>query len=117
MNGSKPFTLQRRRAFLVFDDPQYEGLHIEARLDVDLRTFLDLQLLAGGVDAKAEDLKQAFIMFGDKILESWNLVDEDGTELSADASGFLSLPPTLGTLILGAWTNAATSVGEASASE
>ena len=56
-------------------------------------------------------------MFGDKILESWNLVDEDGTELSADASGFLSLPPTLGTLILGAWTNAATSVGEASASE
>ena len=117
VNGAKPYTLQRRRAVLVFDDPQYEGLHIEARLDVDLRTFLDLQLLAGGVDAKAEDLKQAFIMFGDKILESWNLVDEDGTELSADASGFLSLPPTLGTLILGAWTNAATSVGEASASE
>lgn len=116
-NGVRPFTLQRRRAVLVFDTEEYEGLHIEARLDVDLRTFLDLQILTGSGENDANDLKNAFTMFGDEILESWNLQDEDGTPLSADSVGFLTLPPSLGTAILGAWSNAATAAGEASSSE
>ena len=115
-NGVKPFTVQRRRAVLVFDDPELEGIRIEARLDVDLRTFLDLQSLAGGGDSKPEDLRAAFSMFGDEILQSWNLEDEDGRVLSADASGFLSLPPALATKVLGAWTEAATASVEVSAS-
>ena len=115
-NGVKPFTIQRRRAILVFKEEDYEGLHIEARLDVDLRTFLDLQILAGSGDSNATDLREAFTMFGNEILESWNLEDEDGTPLSADAVGFLSLPPYLGTAILTAWSEAASSSGEVSAS-
>ena len=114
--GVRPYTVQRRRAILQFADPDYEGMHIETRLDVDLRTFLDLQTLAGGADAEPEGLRAAFRMFGDEILESWNLQDEDGAVLSADADGFLSLPPALGTAILGAWTSAATTSGEVSAS-
>ena len=116
-NGVKPFTLERRRAVLVFSQPEYEGIHIEARLDVDLRTFLELQLLAGAGDADAASLKSAFIMFGDEILEKWNIQDEDGSVLSADSVGFLTLPPALGTAILGAWADAASTSGEASASE
>ena len=112
----RPYTVQRRRAILEFADPDYEGMHIETRLDVDLRTFLDLQTLAGGADSDPEGLRAAFRMFGDEILETWNLHDEDGTELTADADGFLSLPPALGTAILGAWTAAATVPGEVSAS-
>ena len=112
-NGVKPFTLQRRRAVLVFASEEYEGLHIEARLDVDLRTFLDLQILAGTGDNNATDLKDAFTMFGNEILESWNLQDEDGTPLSPDSVGFLTLPPALGTAILSAWSDAATKPGEA----
>ena len=115
-NGIKPFTIQRRRAILVFKQEEYEGLHIEARLDVDMRTFLDLQILAGSGDANAHGLKEAFTMFGDQILESWNLEDENGDVLSADAAGFLTIPPTLGTAILTAWSEAATTSGEASAS-
>ena len=115
-NGVKPFTLQRRRAVLVFKQDEYEGIHIEARLDVDLRTFLDLQLLAGSGDTNASDLKDAFTMFGDQILESWNIQDEDGTLLTPDAQGFLTLPPSLSTAILTAWSEAATTAGEASAS-
>ena len=114
INGVKPFIIQRRRAILQFSDPDYEGLHVETRLDVDLKTFLDLQLLAGNADP--EHLRAAFSMFGDEILENWNLEDEDGRVLTADAKGFLSLPPSLGTAILGAWTEAATTAGEASAS-
>jgi len=116
-NGVKPFTIQRRRAILAFNQEDYAGLHIETRLDVDLRTFLDLQVLAGSEGAKANDLREAFSMFGDQILESWNLQDEDGTPLSADAAGFLTLPPSLGTAILTAWSDAASTSGEASASE
>ena len=113
---SAPYTIQRRRAILVFAQPEYEGIHIEARLDVDLRTFLDLQQLAGGSDNDPDKLRQAFSMFGDEILDTWNLQDEDGTVLTADAEGFLCLPPALGTAILGAWSEAATTAGEASAS-
>ena len=115
-NGVRPYLIQRRRAILIFAQPEYEGIHIEARLDVDLRTFLDLQMLAGGSDNDPEKLRAAFSMFGDQILDSWNLQDEDGTFLTADAAGFLSLPPALGTAILGAWSEAATTAGEASAS-
>jgi len=116
-NGVKPFTVQRRRAILEFADPDYEGIHIEARLDVDLRTFLDLQALASSSENNADSLRAAFQMFGDEVLESWNLQDEDGTVLTPDAVGFLSLPPALGTAILGAWTEAATMTGEDLASE
>ena len=115
-NGVKPYVIQRRRAVLVFEEPEYQGIQIKARLDVDLRTFLDLQSLAGGGDSKPEDLRAAFSMFGDEILQSWNLEDEDGRVLSADASGFLSLPPALATKVLGAWTEAASTSGEVSAS-
>ena len=115
-NGVKPFVIQRRRVNLVFEESEYSGIHVEARLDVDLRTFLDLQSLAGGADSNADDLRSAFQMFGDEILSSWNLEDEDGSKLPADASGFLSLPPSLATKILGAWTEAASTPGEVSAS-
>jgi len=115
-NGVRPYTVQRRRAILQFADPDYEGIHIEARLDVDLRTFLDLQALATASEDNAANLRAAFQMFGDEVLESWNLQDEDGTVLNPDAAGFLSLPPSLGTAILGAWTEAATTPGELSAS-
>jgi hypothetical protein len=116
VNGVKPFTIQRRKAILVFKQEDYEGLHIEARLDVDLRTFLDLQILAGSGEASASDLREAFSMFGDQILESWNLEDEDGSPVTADANGFLSIPPSLGTAILTAWSDAASKSGEVSAS-
>ena len=115
-NGIAPFVIQRRRAILVFAQPEYEGIRIEARLDVDLRTFLDLQQLAGASDNNPEGLRAAFTMFGDEILDAWTLQDADGRVLTADAAGFLSLPPALGTAILGAWSEAATTAGEALAS-
>jgi len=115
-NGVKPFVLQRRRARLEFAQPEYEGMFIEARLDVDMRTFFELQALAGD-DASTGNMKAAFEMFGSQILEGWNIQDEDGSTLPPDADGFLSLPPNLGTAILGAWSEAVTSAGEALASE
>jgi len=116
-NGVKPpYVITRRRAVLKFEAPEYAGIHIEARLDVDLKTFLDLQQLAGQSDNNPAGLREAFTMFGEQILESWNLRDDDGTVLSPDAMGFLALPPALGTAILGAWSEAVSTAGEALAS-
>ena len=115
-NGVKPFVIQRRRARLEFAQPEYEGMFIETRLDVDMRTFFDLQALASD-DAAPGSMVAAFEMFATEILEAWNIQDEDGTTLPADAVGFMSLPPTLGTAILGAWSEAVTTAGEVSASE
>ena len=114
-NGVKPFVIERRRARLEFTQPEYEGMVVEARLDVDMRTFFELQTLATD-NTTPGNMEAAFSMFATQILESWNIQDEDGTTVPADADGFMSLPPTLGTAILGAWSEAVTSAGEALAS-
>jgi hypothetical protein len=111
VNGVKPFVIERRRARLEFTQPEYMGMVVEARLDVDMRTFFELQTLASD-DAAPGSMVAAFEMFATEILESWNIQDEDGTTLPADAVGFMALPPTLGTAILGAWSEAVTSAGE-----
>jgi len=113
-NGVKPFVIERRRARLEFEQPEYEGMVVEARLDVDMRTFFELQTLA--TDSTPGNMEAAFAMFATQILESWNIQDEDGTTIPADADGFMALPPSLGTAILGAWSEAVTSAGEVSAS-
>ena len=87
-NGAKPFVIERRNAILVFDNPDYEGVRLEAKLDVNLETFLNLQTLANSTENEPENLRQAFRMFGDQILTSWNLQDEDGSNLPAAAEGF-----------------------------
>ena len=112
-NGVKPFVIERRRARLEFVQPEYEGMVVEARLDVDMRTFFELQTLATD-NSTPGNMEAAFAMFATQILESWNIQDEDGTTVPADADGFM--PPSLGTAILGAWSEAVTSAGEASAS-
>ena len=115
VNGVKPFVIERRRARLEFTQPEYEGMVVEARLDVDMRTFFELQTLATD-NTTPGNMEAAFAMFATQILESWNIQDEDGTTVPADADGFMSLPPSLGTAILGAWSEAVTSAGEVSAS-
>ena len=111
VNGVKPFVIERRRARLEFTQPEYVGMVVEARLDVDMRTFFELQTLATD-NSTPGNMEAAFAMFATQILESWNIQDEDGTTIPADADGFMALPPSLGTAILGAWSEAVTSAGE-----
>jgi hypothetical protein len=115
VNGVKPFVIDRRKARLEFTQPEYEGMVVEARLDVDMRTFFELQALATD-NSTPGNMEAAFAMFATQILESWNIQEEDGTTIPADADGFMALPPSLGTAILGAWSEAVTSSGEVSAS-
>ena len=108
---SQPFIVPRRQAILTFPDGHdYEGAEIHARLDVDVRTFFELQNI--GEDSTAGETKTAFERFGSEIVKSWNLCDDDGENISPDAEGFLSLPPAVCIAIIGAWAEAAGTSGE-----
>ena len=78
-----------------------DGLVVEVNADVPLSTFFDLQIMLGSADAK--QMRDAFVLFGESVLSSWDLEDEDGP-VSADGDGVLALPLSLAVNILEAWT-------------
>ena len=109
-NGVQPFKIERRQARLVFPDSDYSGLEIIAKLDVSVAVYLEMQNMTS--TENANEMKVALKKFGEDILISWNLQDEDGTEVSPDADGFMSLPPKIAVDIMKSWSDACGGVGE-----
>tara|TARA_Y100000401_G_scaffold113247_1_gene113693 strand:- start:1105 stop:1455 length:351 start_codon:yes stop_codon:yes gene_type:complete len=110
-NGAKPFVLQRRQAKLVFEEAEYEGLEILTKLDVSTKLFLSMQALTSS--NLVEDQERAMRLFGNEVLISWNLQEEDGKKLPPDGDGFFSLPPNFAIKIITAWSEASGKLGEA----
>ena len=81
--------------------PSLDGLEVRVNGDVPLSTFFDLQIWLASGDAKL--MRDAFILFGENILISWDLEDDDG-EVPADGIGMMALPLTLAMAILEGWT-------------
>ena len=109
--GIEPFILERRSCKLTFpEDHEYYGMVIRARLDVDVKTFLDLQRLTASEDG--EETKEAFLKFGNEIVLEWNLHDENAQPVEASGEGFISLPPLVCSAIIESWASTAGSVGE-----
>ena len=105
------FVLSRRDALLTFPEGhEYEGVEIRAKLDVSLRTFLDLQKL--GSDSTPEETADIFKTFGETIIKEWNILDEDHSPVPATGEGFLELPPAICTAIIEAWSTHITTAGE-----
>ena len=110
--SSKTFILSRRDAILSFPEGhEYEGVEIRAKLDVSLRTFLDLQKLCS--DSTPEETAEIFKTFGETIIKEWNILDEDHSPVPATGEGFLELPPAICTAIIEAWSSQITTVGKA----
>ena len=89
------------------------GLDVRVNADVPLSTFFDLQIWLSSGDAK--QMRDAFVLFGEKILLSWDLEDDDG-QVPADGIGVLALPLSLAMSILEAWTEQVGSAKKASES-
>ena len=110
-NGIAPYVLEPRTCKLQFDeDHQYHGIVIKARLDIDLKTFLELQELS--TSEEVSNMRSAFRKFGDDIVIEWNIHDETGQEVEANAVGFLSLPPSLCSSIIESWATSVSAVGK-----
>ena len=98
------FRIPKRTARLIFVD-DYEGAEIVVRLDVPVAIFLEIQdLVSSG------DQLRVFEMFGDKVLDEWNLQDDDGNPHPPTGFGMNSIPIHLANNILEQWVEVATKV-------
>ena len=95
------FRMPKKTARLIFHD-EYEGAEVVVRLDVPLGKFLEIQDL---VDEGKQ--LQVFEIFGESVIDSWNLQDNDGTPLSPDGKGMKDLPIEMANLILTEWSEVA----------
>ena len=96
-----PFNLKTETLKLDFGSDELNEMNVVVTADVPLSTFFDLQIWLSSDDAK--QMRDAFMLFGNQILRSWD-VEDDGVSIPADEHGFLSLPLTLGMSIVTTWT-------------
>lgn len=108
---TRTFKVPRRDAVISFPEGhEYEGAEIKTKLDVDVRTFLEFQSV--NETSSAKETKEMFSKFGDDVITGWNLVDDEGKAIPADAEGFLSLPASICIAIIGAWAESTTTGGK-----
>ena len=95
------FRLPKKTARLLFHD-DYEGAEVVVRLDVPLGRFLEIQDLI-------DDGKQllVFEVFGESVIDDWNLQDSEGKPLPPNGTGMKGLPIELANLILTEWSEVA----------
>ena len=96
------YRVPKRTARLIFEDTAYEGAEIVVRLDVPVALFMEIQ------DLIADDKQfQVFQVFGESVLEEWNLEDDDGVRIPATGQGMIAIAIDLANVILRQWVDAA----------
>ena len=104
---SKGFRIPDKIAVITFEGTDYDGAGIRAKLNVNFRYFSEIQ------SAIAEDntngLKVAEL-FGDLVLISWNLEDDAGDPIPANAEGMTMIPVELVNLMVGNWAEAVSDI-------
>ena len=101
-NGAKTekrggFKVPDKTAMVRFEGTDYDGAEILLRLNVSLSHYLKLRELA-----EVSDQAGMANLFGDHMLSSWNLEDENGL-IEASGKGMMDLPMEFATLIIGQW--------------
>ena len=91
--------LPRRTVELRFKGAEYDGVVVEAYLDVPMQVWYDLQ----GASAE-EELR----LFGDHVLVSWTLPhpDDPTKPLPATGEGMMAIWPTFKDLLFSEWMTA-----------
>lgn len=99
---TKGFRIQKRTARLVFSG-DYEGAEVVVRLDVPVGVFIEIQDLV----SNSEQL-HVFEVFGKKVLEEWNLEDDNGQAMDATSEGMQGIPLDFANLIIEQWVEVCT---------
>ena len=81
----------KRVANISFEGTDFDGLEVRCNLDLPLKTVLEIQKLMDS-DDQAESI-QANTIWCDKILESWNLTDDEGNDIPANSDSALAVAP------------------------
>ena len=108
-NGAKTeksggFKVPDKTAMVRFEGTDYDGAEILLRLNVSLAHYLKLRELA-----EVSDQAGMAQLFGDHMLSSWNLEDENGL-IEASGKGMMDLPMEFATLIIGQWVDSVANV-------
>ncbi len=98
------YRLKRREADLEFSGTDFEGAVIRCRFDVSLDDYFAYQKLAEQKDDQA--LREVLMQFGDEIVISWNLEDDDGNSIPANGVELCKLPVPFSSAALKGWLEA-----------
>ena len=102
MQPKKGFRIQKRTARLIFAG-DYEGAEVVVRLDVPVGVFIGIQ------DSVANNEQlHVFEIFGEKVLEEWNIENDDGNIMPATAEGMQDIPLALANLMIEQWVEVCT---------
>ena len=94
-------------ANITFEGTDFDGLEVKATLDLQLKVVLDIQSLSQSDDN--EDKLQANTIWCEKVLLSWNLVDDKGETIPANAESLLKgVPSRLLTALIQKWSGLVT---------
>ena len=90
----KKFKLSQARkiANITFEGTDYDGLEVKCSLDLPMKVVLDIQRLSVSEDEK--DKLEANKIWCDIVLLSWNLVDDKGDVIPANAESALMVAPS-----------------------
>tara|TARA_R100001129_G_C5165206_1_gene203121 strand:+ start:123 stop:521 length:399 start_codon:yes stop_codon:yes gene_type:complete len=90
----KKFKLSQARkiANITFEGTDYDGLEVKCSLDLPMKVVLDIQRLSVSEDDK--DKLEANKIWCEKVLLSWNLVDDKGDVIPANAESALMVAPS-----------------------
>ena len=102
VQAKKGFRLQKRTARLVFSN-DYEGAEVVGRLDVPVGVFIEIQDMVAN-----NDQLHVFEVFGEKVLEEWNIQDDDGQAIPATSDGIQAIPLDFANLIIEQWVEVCT---------
>lgn len=95
------FREELNTALLKFEG-EYEGAEVRCRLTVPTEMFLMLQRLVASKDA--DQINEAFSMFGDDVLIDWNVEDPvTGEPYPATGAGFKHVSPKFAGQIIRVW--------------
>ena len=105
-NHRSTFRVPVRTETLTFEGTPWEGAEVTVRMDISVGMYLELLDMV-----KSDENILVARLFGDSILEEWNIVDEGGDSIPATGEGMLSLPDMVFALrIIGQWIERVKSV-------
>ena len=81
------FRLPKKTARIKFEGTDYDGAEAEVSLSLSIEQMFHVHdLISGG------DIVEGFRNFGEIVLISWNLEDDNGDPIPPTSEGFMSTP-------------------------
>ena len=94
-------------ANVTFEGTDFDGLEVKCSLDLPLKVVLDVQRLSQSEDNN--DKLEANKIWCDKVLLSWNMVNDKGDDIPANAESVLmDVPSRILTALIVKWSELVT---------